>query len=319
MDKNFFKLDPEICVVYTYMIYNCPLFSNEFDIRRDYRGVIRADLFYVGQIHSKNPYKMRLRHKEHMRKDRHHQKVDCYLQTHLFDYDCLWLGYIEDVDASERYFIDLFDSYGILNLESGGSGCKTVSEEVRMKLSIKQIENWQNPDFRKNQCSALKEWWAHPANHASRVGENNILCGVSHTEEHNKKISIAHLKNWQNEEYRNTHIKSCQSRKGCVLPESEKTQISCKVKELWQDEEYRLKHTGENHHFYGKRGSEIKWSKPIAQYDLEGNIIDSFESIIDAERKTGISRRRIRYELNNKGLKHNTGYIWEYINTNNVT
>lgn len=60
-----------------------------------------------------------------------------------------------------------------------------------------------------------------------------------------------------------------------------------------------------------KHPKEIKTSKAVVQYDLEGNVINSFISVRDAERRTGIDNSNIiaccKFRKRMAG-----GYIWKY-------
>ena len=49
--------------------------------------------------------------------------------------------------------------------------------------------------------------------------------------------------------------------------------------------------------------------KPVAQYNLNGDLVDTFRSIGEASRKTGVSKYGIRYCLNGK-QKTCGGYRW---------
>ena len=54
-------------------------------------------------------------------------------------------------------------------------------------------------------------------------------------------------------------------------------------------------------------------SKPIAQYDLNGNLINQYKSIKEASRQTGLDDKAIIQVA--KGLyKQWNGFIWKYIN-----
>ena len=57
----------------------------------------------------------------------------------------------------------------------------------------------------------------------------------------------------------------------------------------------------------GKRGEKLR--HPIVQMDLEGNIIRYFDSMMDAERATGIGSGRISNCVNGR-KKTAGGYIW---------
>lgn len=62
---------------------------------------------------------------------------------------------------------------------------------------------------------------------------------------------------------------------------------------------------------HGKGG---KPGKSVYQYDLSGNLINTFKSIISASKALNICRRTIKNSLNNKNLKtHRSPYKWSYI------
>lgn len=54
-----------------------------------------------------------------------------------------------------------------------------------------------------------------------------------------------------------------------------------------------------------------KTCKKIIQIDDVGNIINVFRSIRDAERKTSINRRCIKWCLDGK-QKHAGGFVWKF-------
>ena len=60
-----------------------------------------------------------------------------------------------------------------------------------------------------------------------------------------------------------------------------------------------------------KNGLLIQNSKPISQYDLSMNKINSFKGALDAANITGIQRRNIRLVCQNK-RKTAGGYIWQF-------
>lgn len=318
MGTRFTKLDPETCCVYAYLIYNCPSNSDEFDIRRDYQGIIRKDMVYIGQIHSTNPDKLRLRHKEHMRKTRIKQKVDFFLHTHKFELCYLWFGSIDDVDTMERHYITLFDTFNELNLESGGCVIKTCSDETRMKLSLASKIYWNIPENKEKRQAISFEYWSKPENHISRSGENNPMSGRKHTEEHNKKISDAHKRNWQDSEYREEHIQYLSQNWEREWTDEERKKCSEKSKELWADPTFRSKHEGKNHHFYGKPASTFRQSKRVGQYDEGGNLLNVYDSLTDASKAMGVCKHSIYVAVDKDGRKCK-GYIWKTLNTNTNT
>jgi len=69
-----------------------------------------------------------------------------------------------------------------------------------------------------------------------------------------------------------------------------------------------LKHSGAN---LGKTGSENGRSKTVYQLDLDGNTINVFESVLEAQRRTGINEASIRGVVYGK-QKTAGKYKWKY-------
>lgn len=62
----------------------------------------------------------------------------------------------------------------------------------------------------------------------------------------------------------------------------------------------------------GVKSSQKRIGHPVLQMDDEMNIIERFETIAEAVRKTGINSKSIRDTA--KGVqKHAGGFIWKYI------
>ena len=64
-----------------------------------------------------------------------------------------------------------------------------------------------------------------------------------------------------------------------------------------------------------KRGHEFLWSKrgrKVNQYDLKGNYIVTFNSLMDAQRQTGVAQKNIFWVVSHKSYSAG-GYQWKYI------
>lgn len=64
-----------------------------------------------------------------------------------------------------------------------------------------------------------------------------------------------------------------------------------------------------------KRGHKLLWTKrgrQVNQYDLKGNYITTFDTLMDAERKTGISQKNIFTVVSHKSYTAG-GFQWKYI------
>ena len=64
--------------------------------------------------------------------------------------------------------------------------------------------------------------------------------------------------------------------------------------------------------FGNNSGKKVKHKRAIAQYDLSGRLLNTFESMIEAARQTGVERTSI-YRCCNGKSKTGSGFIWRYI------
>lgn len=70
---------------------------------------------------------------------------------------------------------------------------------------------------------------------------------------------------------------------------------------------------GEKSHLYGKRGKDNRFSKPILQYNKNGELMKEYENAEEAYRITGIASSHIR-ECCNGLRKTSGGYCWKFKN-----
>lgn len=68
---------------------------------------------------------------------------------------------------------------------------------------------------------------------------------------------------------------------------------------------------GKQHPLYKKYGKENKTSKKVNQYDLKGNFIRTWNSIMDVQRSLGISNGNISSCCNGKKTSAG-GYLWRH-------
>lgn len=80
---------------------------------------------------------------------------------------------------------------------------------------------------------------------------------------------------------------------------------------MWQQEGHRKKMSEAHKGKY--LGKDNACSVKIDRFDLDGNYIDSFDAIREAERQTGIDRRQISDNCRGR-QKSCHGYIWKYAN-----
>lgn len=74
---------------------------------------------------------------------------------------------------------------------------------------------------------------------------------------------------------------------------------------------HSFKELGRKSYMKGLKGKDCRFSKPINQYDLNGNFIARHDSITEAANKVNTSRRNICHNV--KGNQKTAGgYKWEY-------
>jgi len=63
---------------------------------------------------------------------------------------------------------------------------------------------------------------------------------------------------------------------------------------------------------WGTARERCAWNRTaVEQYDLDGNYIATYRSIMDAAKAVGIAKQCIWQCLNRKGSKTSAGYIWK--------
>jgi hypothetical protein len=68
-----------------------------------------------------------------------------------------------------------------------------------------------------------------------------------------------------------------------------------------------------NKPWLGKFGKDNPRSIPVGQYNLSGQLIATYESSKDAQRKTGIKQGSISMVCNGKKLKQTGGFKWKWL------
>ncbi len=214
-------------------------------------------------------------------------------------------GYLRKYKESDKYHQPLFAQailkYGWENFDHEVIASNLTREEADRfeKLLIEKLDT-MNPKYGYN----LKEG-----------GSNG-----SHSEETKKKLSEFNKNKHLSEEHKK---KIGESNKGKYISEETKRRIS---------ESLKGKIVGEKHYLYGKHLSEetkIKLSdankgknigknnsnaRKISQYDLDGNIIKNWSSIVDASRELGLSKEGIYQCCSDCYTNCRTlgGFIWRY-------
>ena len=106
---------------------------------------------------------------------------------------------------------------------------------------------------------------------------------------------------------------------GKIVSAETRAKLSAASKKMWQDknrvEYFRKINSGANNKMFGKKMSEeekkIRGAKAVIQLDIDGNFVNEFISIHEANKKTSIGRDGISKCC--RGLyKQYCGYKWKY-------
>lgn len=230
------------------------------------------------------------------------------------------------------------------NIENGGSSTGKISDETRKKISEanmgRQSPNKGKPmsEEQKRKISIAKMGHSNgpqPEETKRKISEANT--GKIVSEETRKKLSDIRKECWQNEDYRLNQVEKHKWQAGEDHPfygrhhtEDTKEKISQKAKERFANDTDHPFHnkrdlSAENNPFYGKTHSEETKQKiskansganngharKVIQYDKGGNVIKTWECIMDASIVLNINYCSIIACCNGR-QKTAGGFIWKY-------
>ena len=221
---------------------------------------------------------------ERWRQHRSNKTVGPYLKSAYerygydnFKYQIICICFDEDCDKYEEEYIKKFNTLSPngYNLKGGGHFSKHHPDTiVKMSESIKKV--WTE-EKRKEMSERFK-------------GVNNHSYGKKTSEETKEKLRNSHKNYWKNmskEEYDSI----CEERKRRIHGKTPSQNILDAL----------------------KKGSGLL-RKKIGKYDNSNNLLESFESISEASRTTGICHSTISKVCLQKGhYKTAGGFVWKYI------
>jgi len=239
-----------------------------------------GEVFYIGKG-CKDRYKTR---------KRENRFFMLMLETHECDSKIIADGLTEN----EAYKLEIEtikyykenSNFRIVNVTDGGDDPPTFygdeshsrRPEVRAKIKASNIKNWANPDYKEKMKKAFKDFY--------------------NTEKGKKVASERTLSNWEKDDFR---FRVVSNMTATMRTEEFKIKHSKTMKEAYSSQEVRDKVTGTNN------GS----SRRVKQYSLGMELIAEYETLLEAENKTGISFKGISKVLHGH-RKTTGGFIWKF-------
>jgi len=200
------------------------------------------------------------------------------------------------------------EKYGY-NIENGGNCCGTHSEETKRKIAAKSKGNKYclGRHISKEHIRKLYE------GRIKKYKETGIYASheYMHTKEYKNKISKALTGIKRSEETKKKLSKIAKKRIGNKNPmygkkHNEETKQKIREKALGKKVSENTKK---------KISQNSKSKRKVNQYDLNGNFIKQYESLMQAEKETGILSQNIG-EVCRGQQKYAKGYLWRYVDDN---
>lgn len=181
----------------------------------------------------------------------------------------------EELDKREIYWIEFYDavkSKHFYNIASGGDGGNTIA------------------GYTEDQLKDYKQWKSKLHKETALKGENAPCSKLS------EKEVLEIIDRLKNNDFNSDIAKDYNVAIG-TIDDIRKHKTWCCLTD--------------NIKFDNISNRKRPHSKKVYQYDLEGNLINTYDSARDAERKTGISYKQISQVCNgNKRISHE--YIWRF-------
>ena len=262
------------------------------------------------------------RFKQHKWKLNHNKHVNEHLQNAWNKYgeDAFCFEIIEEcseekLNEREIYWINFYGGYNnknLYNMKDGGDSMKLSSETIEKIRKANLGEN--NHMFGKH----LSEKTKRKLSESLKGKKHNVKYfvpwnkggtswskGKHLSEEHKRKIGLAN----KGRKFSREAIEKGRLKRIGIKPWNTGMKMS---------DEYRNKlseaHKGQKPWIAGKHHSletKIKSSRPVLQFDLEGNLVAEYYGTVEAEKHTGIDNSNIVRCCRGKRRKAG-GFIWKY-------
>lgn len=215
----------------------------------------------------------------------------------------------EEARVLEIWMIDKYNSknpkYGYNQTIGGDGACgHFVTDAQRKKLSEHALKVWSNPQTREHLVAHLREI------SKKNIGRKMSPSAIQKTTEALSIKVDQYTKDGQFVQTHNSLMKAAKS----VGKDSNSAIVACCKGKRKSYLGFIWKYNGEpltSEHLAWANFHDYYNKKAITAYDLDGNLIETFESIHDAGRKYGISYKSIHHACNSKSHILQ-GYIWKY-------
>lgn len=206
---------------------------------------------------------------------------------------------VEELDDREKYWSEFYDVYNskkgyAFKTAGQGSGSRIISEEVRKRMSeLQKGENnyWYGKRLSEEHRRKISE------NHWDSSGINNPHCQP--VLQYNLDGELLHEYNYIREASLETNIDENGIQQCCSK------YIRASGGFIWRYKDDPLIDYDKKEYFKSKR------CKKVVQYDTNGTILDIYDSLLEASKKTNISYSGLSNACN-KRTKTAGSFIWRY-------
>jgi group I intron endonuclease len=218
----------------------------------------------------------------------------------------------EDAEAKERHYIELFMSdrpeHGYNILPGGDVANNPLTDEIRYKLGTGQRGRNRTDEEKSRISAGVREKFSRP--------ESNGHLGMHHDDSTRQKMSESQMVRWsENQSRRDAASERMRQRMGetefhTKIVEN-LSQYRRKPGEWTMSEEAKAKLSNHNR---GKWvGEKSPCSKPVLQYDVNGNLIKRWENASEVERAGIANRSNVSACCRGKAhVKTVAGFVWKF-------